>query len=239
MDCFSRVYGIPFVGARLHSFLTSEDDAGVDCASKTVYDIHRSDIYPQRPTLDLDTLGPSPLPYLKKVSPFVRTIISETNPGRIVLPTVRMLPSLETLTYAVPLLLDTTLRRIHPSALVLWSKLNAFLQSLYTTEHRVQSVRILPGPIILMRTDLETGDVLEEHVLDDFTEGSHLAVYRKYGMPVVLTASRPRTPFFGETLQELHLPTDLMSYGMQKCVQHTSWSVQSTGIASVLLDLID
>jgi hypothetical protein len=242
MDAFSSVYSVPFLGKRLHSFLSVADEAELDSTSKTLHTLHRKDVYPLTHTLDLDKVGretTAPIPYLKKVSPYVRVIQCTRNPGRIALPTVAKLPSLVSLTYAVPLLLDTTLRRIHPSTLLLWSKVNAFLQSLYTTDHRVRTVRIVPGPVILVRTDVDTGDILEEHVLDDCTEGSHLQIYRKYGMPVVLSVARPRTPFFGESVGEIRIPTALMSYGMQKSVQHTSWSVHSTGIASVVLDLTD
>lgn len=243
MPSFSDVYLIPLVGNLIHSFLPPKDDADISAVSEEYTDFHDEYVYPMRRELDLDGLGEDPLPYLAKVSPYTESITCARNPACIALPSVRLLPKLRTLTYAVPLVLDTSLRRIHPATHQYWANVNNFLQSLFTVDNHVESVRILPGPVHLVRTNPGSDDYVEEHILDDTTEGSHLQLYRKYGMPVVLQALRSRTMFFGDSLREIHIPKRLVSLAMQNwCADVpgcTEWDAQTTGIASVVLDLAD
>lgn len=243
MPSFSDVYLIPLVGNLVHSYLSPKDDAEISNVSEEYTEFHEEYIYPMRREIDLDTLGEDPLPYLSKVSPYVESITCMRNPSCVALPSVRTLPKLRTLTYAVPLVLDTTLRRIHPATHQYWAKVNDFLQSLFTVDNCVESVRIIPGPVHLVRTNPDSDDYVEEHILEDTTEGSHLQLYRKYGMPVVLNVYRPRTMFFGDDLRELHVPMRMASLAMQNwCADApgcTGWDAQATGIASVILDLAD
>ncbi len=241
MPSFTDVYLVPDIGQLISTFFNIRDDARLDSTNKEIRDFHRAAVYPLYNIIDLDAISEEvddPVPYLKKMTPFAEKITSTLNPGRLGIPTVRKMRNLREVTYAVPLVVDTTLRRIHPTTYRFWELVDSFLQSLFMFPNAVETVNIVPGAIVLVRTDPDRDDFLEEHVLNDTTEGSHLQIYRRYGMPVVMNVHKPAAPTHGTRLSRVHLPGRLASYGM-KNLHYEDWNTDITGIASLLLDLID
>lgn len=239
MTSFLDVYTVPDIGNNIHSFLTFTDESNLDKVNKEVYTFNREYVYPMCKTVDLDTFHSQPnfLNYLKKITYYIEHLTCKHNSSRTGIPTIRYMPSLKEITYAVPLVIDSTQRRIHPATHRLWGLVNNFLQSLYTHKNFVKKVNIVPGCVILVRCDPITDEFLEEHIINDTTEGSHLELYRWYGMPVVLNVVRPTVLYFGTELESVHCPFLLASYNMEK-IHCTDWNKQETGIASVILDLI-
>jgi hypothetical protein len=230
MASFDDIYHIPLVGHTIHKFLDLQDDACLDSTNKDIRDFHRKYVYPMIRKLDLDTLQDysTHVSYLKKISPFLEEITCQRNSGQTALPSVRCLPNLKHVTYAVPIVLDTTLQRIDTSTHRLWAHVNGFLRSLALVENNVETVNIIPGVVKLVRVDIEEDEVLEEHILEDTTEGSHFQLYRRYGMPVMLNFRLTKDI-------PVKIPGYLTSVSVEKFI---NWNTEHTGITSLILDLL-
>lgn len=230
MASFEHIYQIPLVGYTIHKFLDLQDEACLDSTNKDIRDFHRKYVYPTVRKIDLDTIQDytNHVAYIKKISPFLEEIICRKNSGQTALPSVRCLPNLKHVTYAVPIVLDTTLQRIDRATHHIWAHVNGFLRSLSIVENKVETVNIVPGVINLIRVDIEDDEILEEHTLEDTTEGSHLRLYRQYGMPVVLNFRLPKDI-------PVKIPGYITSVSVEKFID---WNTQDTGIASLILDLL-
>lgn len=237
MRSFEDVYLIPNVGAAIHGYLSTEDEARMDSTSNEIRAYHREWVYPMHRTIDIDKLydgAPTFVAskYLTKMSRYVEHIHCRRNECGVKLPRITCLPKLKTLTFAVPTILDTTLRRLHPNTHMLWSSVDTFLASVLRRHRYLEKIHIIPGVVILARTDVISGDYLEEHILEDTTEGSHLQIFRRFQMPVHIIM-----PYHAREI-DIKFPFQLASLA-SKNLGYTDWSVHETGIASVLLDLLD
>lgn len=238
MPSFENAYFIPNVGSLINNFMRPEDDIKIDSTSKSIREFHREWVYPGYRHMNIDDIyenassSRAALAYMTKMNPYVEEIECFRNVHGVKLPRLRSLPNLQDITFAVPIILDVTLRRIHPNTQELWRSVNMFINAAVTQENSLQKISIVPGVIVLVRTDPVTNEYLEEHVLEDMTEGSHLQIFRRYGLPVVLHAP------MGARHIDIKIPLQLASW-VTKNGGFTDWSVHETGIASVLLDLID
>ena len=235
---FESVYFIPNVGNLIGSFLCIEDELRLDSTSKSIRQFHREWVYPMYRLLNVDDIyaeassSRAACKYLTKMSPYAETVECFRNQHGAKLPGLRCLPKLRDITFAIPLIIDTTLRRIHPNTQELWASVNMFINSVVTQEHTLEKINIIPGVIIVVRSDPGSNEYLEEHILEDMTEGSHLQIFRRYQFPVTLHIPR--------TVREVDITIPLQIASLAtKNKNFTSWSVHETGIASALLDLYD
>lgn len=240
MPSFETAYFIPNVGGLINRYIGPEDETNLDMTSNAIRGFHREWVYPGYRYLNVDricnksSLRPAALKYMTKLNPYLEKIRCLRNECGIKLPSAKCLPKLTEITFAIPLILDTTLRRIHPDTQELWAAVNAFINAAVTREHAVQKIHIVPGVIVLVRTEPATGQYVEEHVLEDMTEGSHLQMFRRYQMPVALHVPRATRRV------EIKMPLQLASLASKNgTLCYTTWSIHETGMASVLLDLLD
>ena len=172
--------------------------------------------------------------YLTKMSPYATTIVSSKNSTGVCIPRITKLPKLKTVTYAVPLIIDVTFQRIHADTHRLWRGVSDFLHSLSMYNNDVDSVHIVPGIIMLVRTDVETHETLDTRILNDTCAGTHLRMYRRYQMPVTLMMPLPK-------LDMLTAPSQLMSWPIknmaQEISQYINWDT-TEGSGSFFMDLI-
>lgn len=241
---FEDVYLIPNLGALIWSFLPIEDEMRMDSVSTTIRQFHREWVYPTYRSIDIDTLctytssSVSPPKYLTKLSPYLEEITCVRNEQRLKLPRIEALPNLKRITYAVPFILDTTLRRIHPHTQMLWAAVNTFIRTSMMRPNQIESIDIVPGVILCVRTDPEDDEnYLEQHILEDTTEGSHLQLFNRYGMPVIIMLPPAYLQYI-----PMKFPFRMANYvgkTIAKRLHYTDWSVHEWGVASLLLDLID
>lgn len=242
---FLDLYCQPLIGYTISSYLTIEDDMRFDATCSDVRAFNRAYSYPMFRSLDLDCLVEQTdneryaTHYLRKLSPYVHEITSRKNELGFRIPSIHRLPHLRHLTLAVPLILDVTMGRIHPNTHHIWSNINLFLGSLTRHPNQLKSVMIVPGVIKLVRTEPDTQGYIDEHNIEDYCEGSHLAIYRRFGMPVTLSFFV--TPgHFG--LDQVHAPSYLMSLATKKSIQdhcaYLDWNRVHEGIGSFIVDLL-
>lgn len=240
MASFLDVFGISNIAFQISDYLTFEECLKFDCVSKDVYDINRESVYPMYREIDLDSVVDSlqdyigVKSYLTKMSPYATTIIASKNSTGVCIPRITKLPNLRTVTYAVPLIIDVTFQRIHADTHRLWQGVSGFLHSLSVNNNDVKSVHIVPGIIMLVRTDVDTNDTLETRILNDTCAGTHLRMYRRYQMPVTLMNPLPRLDMFTAPSQLMSLPIKNMA---QEISNYTNWDL-TEGSGSFFMDLV-
>lgn len=233
-----RAYSQLGVGQSISDYLNVRDEMALDCTCKTIYESNRAHVYPYYDHVHLDEVASGHsdeimTAYLRKLTPYLRCITSEYNHRRILIPLIGELPKLEEVRYAVPLILDVTMRQIHPDTYRFWIRLRAFLNSVAHTPNQLKKLEIVPGEVVLVHTNPLEQEYLDEHSLHDNTEGSHLHAFRFFQMPLLFILDYP------EKIQhiQLHAPTYIMNLGSKKFV-HTEWSDMSTGALSRMLELV-
>jgi hypothetical protein len=232
-----RAYSIPGLAYSISDYLNVRDEMALDCTCWAIHTANREHVYPRYDNINLDEVAygyPEKIlrAYLRKLAPHVQQITSDYNNQRILLPMIANMPKLETVRYAVPLILDITMRRIHPDTFRFWIRLRAFLNSVAHTPNVLKKLEIVPGEVVLVHTNPGEDDYVDEHVLRDNTEGSHLHAFRHFHMPVVLILDYPE-----QMNIELRAPTYLINFASKKFV-HTDWSDTSTGTLSRMLELV-
>ena len=232
-----RAYSTFGVAQSIADYLNVRDEMALDCTCWAVHAANREHVYPYYDNINLDEIAHGYSEkilkaYLRKLTPHVRQITCEYNNQRILLPLIAHMPKLETVRYAVPLILDVTMRRIHPDTFRFWIRLRAFLNSLAHTPNALKKLEIVPGEVVLVHTNPGEDDYVDEHVLRDNTEGSHLHAFRHFQMPVVLILDYPE-----QMNIELRAPSYLMNVASKKFV-HTDWSNGSSGALSRMLELV-
>lgn len=253
MDFLNDVYLNPLVGFTIDGFLSIEDDMLFDATNKEVRAFKREWVYPNPmyKYLNLDTVTETcesttcAEEYLKKMSPYLETIVSERNTHGFVLPRIQKLPKLRSLTYAVPLILDVTRHCIHPDTYRIFGSIDRFLQTACVHSNHLEHLSIVPGVIKLVRTNDETEDYVHEEVLPDTSEGTHRAYYRYFNMPTVFMFSIPRCEAVPSQLhlKTFHGPLWLLALvtriQLQKDTHCTDWDQTTSGIGSSFLDLFN
>lgn len=246
---FLDLYCQPLIGYTIGSYLSVEDDARMDATCTDIRAFHREYAYPMFRILNLDELLDAcsterwATGYLRKMSPYLYQITSRKNELGFRIPSIHRLPELRHLTLAIPLILDVTFNRIHPNTHHVWSNFNMFLGSLGRYPNKLETLTIVPGVIKMVRTDPITNEYIDEHNIEDYHEGSHLAIYRRFGMPVMLTffiSSAETASNF--TLQCLHAPSYLMALATKKAIQdhciYSDWNRIDEGVGSLIIDLL-
>ena len=238
MTTFLDLYLNPLQGKLIHSFLSVCDDQALDSTCKEIREFNRNHIYPLY--TEMDTAN-SNLAFIRKVSSYVKTLIVRDTRRPLFL---NYMPALEDITFVVPLVVDVTFRRIYEDTHSTWRDIAGFLQLLAVTPNNVHTVRIVPGNIKLLRIDVPTGDILEERIVQDSTEGSHLQLYRFYQFPPFISFFIPaiqscKGMFKVETL---HYPSQLATRSGKNTLHniitnYTTWDINTTGLASMFFDL--
>lgn len=247
MDFLNDLYLSPLIGYTIDSFLGVEDETRFDATNKEVRAFKREWVYPMYRDLDFDELVGScentewAASYLQKMNGYFETIECRRNDRGFKLPSARKFTKLRKLTFAVPLILDVTRQSIHIDTYRIWGSVDRFLQSICVFPNKLESVRIVPGIIKLVRTDPDTGDYVSEHILNDRSEGTHMRYYRRFGAPVLLMFAMPSAVPIQFHAKDIHLPSWLMSFKtriqIQKHATYTDWDQTSEGTASAFLDL--
>jgi hypothetical protein len=226
----------------INRFLGIEDQFSIENTCKDTQQFQMDFVYPMTKTLDVQTLSDRTRTrrwvtrYLEKVQQHVRVLEPCYNHAYVP-PTIEHLPNLREVTVAVPLILDATRQSVHPTTQIAWGELNRFLRSLTIHPNQLETLRIVPGIIKMVRTDLDTNAILDQHIVDDIEEGSHLRLYRVFDLPIVLYGLN------AENLQgkTIHAPSSLMAlslrHAMKNCKGYTDWSGHTQGHASILFDL--
>lgn len=232
-----KLYSIPGVAQTIADYLDVRDEMALDCTCSLVYNANREHVYPYYDVVNLDHVAGRYSDtilkaYLRKLGQHIRHITSEYNQRKLLLPLVHQLPKLETLRYAVPLIMDVSMRRIHPDTYRFWINLRSFINSVCNVPNSVKKIDIVPGQVLLVHTTPGEDDYFDELVLRDNTEGSHMHAFRYFQMPVILIVDYPHL------LQaELHAPKQIMDL-MSKKIVHTDWSNEPCGILSRMLELV-
>ena len=240
MASFLDVFGISNLAFQISDYLTGEECLKFDCVCKDVYEINRESVYPMYREIDLDAIVESlqdhigVKSYLTKMSPYATTIIASKNSTGVCIPRITKLPKLRNVTYAVPLIIDVTFQIIHADTHRLWKGVSDFLSSLSTTNNDVESVHIVPGVIMLVRTDVETNETLDTRILNDTCAGTHLRMYRRYQMPVTLMTALPKLDMLTAPWELMSLPIKNMA---QEISQYINWDM-TEGSGSFFMDLV-
>lgn len=247
MPRFEDVYSISGVGVSINKFLTIREDTQLDMTSKEIRTIHRDSVYPFYTHYNVDELydelgsGTAVKGYLKKVSLFAKTIHMGKNEGMVKIASIRTLPNLEEMTFAVPMIVDATLRMIHPHTHRIWAELAMLVQSLQEFPNKLRRLYIVPGIVRAVRVNINDFDeYLEEEVLCDMTEGSHLHTMRRMGMPVLFSNFLPIRQGFC-VLEELKVPHRLLSLTakntLERDISLIDWDFLKSGVFSMIIDL--
>jgi hypothetical protein len=231
---FLDVYCIPLVGYTINRYLSIRDQNVLGSTCKDAQSFLKEFVHPMCKTLNLDDIAKQvPETHLER---YVNQLISHAHTIRpcydafVAPPFIHTAPHLRNYTIAIPLVLNTDERRIDDTTTYAWITVRNFLRSLSETPNAVTSVRIVPGCIKLLSAD-------SGFTIEDYTEGSHLRVYRWFQFPVMLyDISLKNTQ-----LTQFHGPSHLMALGlrerMEKCVTRTDWSGQEQGAIFKLLAL--
>ena len=252
MDFLNDVYLNPLVGFTIDGFLSIEDDMLFDATSKEVRAFKREWVYshPMYKYLNLDTVTETcetscAEEYLKKMSPYLETIVSERNALGFVLPHIQKLPKLRSLTYAIPLILDVTHRCIHPDTCRIFGSVDRLLQTACVYPNELEHISIVPGTVKLVRTEEGLEEYIREDIVCDTTEGTHRAYYRYFDMPTMFMFSIPRggpIPNYLR-LKSFHGPLWLFALvtrmELQKDTHCTDWDQTTSGIGASFLDLFN
>jgi len=239
---FLDIYCVPLLGYNISTFLNIEDQAELSATCKDARTFQTDFVYPMCKTLDLQSVSDRArtrrwvMRHLTSVSPHIHTLTPcyETSYVPLSIDTV---PRLRHATLAVPLVLDVTQQTIHPSTLIAWSNLNRFIRSITIHPNNLESLRIVPGIVKLVRTNPETGGILDSYTVPDMEEGSHLRLCRVFELPIVLYG------FNGDLLKgkTVHIPSQMMALSLrselQKNKAYTDWSGHTQGYTSMLFDL--
>lgn len=253
MDFLNDVYLNPLVGFTIDGFLGIEDDMLFDATSKEVRAFKREWVYthPMYTYLNLDIVTESSTStvcaeeYLKKMSPYLETIVSQHNTLGFVLPSIQKLPKLRSLTYAIPLILDVTHRCIHPDTYRIFGSVDRLLQTACIHPNQLEHMSIVPGIMKLVRTEEDSDDYVREDILCDTTEGTHCAYYRYFNMPTMFMFSIPRCDAIPNhlRLKSFHGPLWLFALvtrmQLQKDIHCTDWDQSRVGIGASFLDLFN
>jgi hypothetical protein len=231
---FLDLYCNPLIGHNINRYLSIRDQTVLASTCKDARSFLEDFVHPMCKILDLDDVAKQ-LPvthlerYANRLIPHAHTIrpcYDEFVPP----PSIQTAPRLRDYTIAIPLVLNTDERRIDDTTSYAWIAVRNFLRSLSETPNAVTSVRIVPGIIKMVSGD-------SEFAIEDYTEGSHLRVYRWFQFPVMLyDISMKNTQ-----LKHFHGPSHLMALGlrsrMEKLATHTDWSGQEQGAIFKLLAL--
>lgn len=238
MTTFLDIYLNPLQGKTIHKFLSVKDEQALDSTCKEVRAFNRKHVYPSYSEIDTANFNSA---FIRKINSHIKTLIVRDTRRSLFL---NYMPVLEEITFVVPLVVDVTFRRIYEDTHVVWRDIAGFLQLLTVTPNKVHTVRIVPGDIKLIRIDVPTGDTLEEHTVQDSTEGSHLQLYRFYQFP-------PFISFFIPAIQSckgmfkvntFHYPSQLATRSGKNTLHniisnYTTWDNNRTGLASMFYDL--
>lgn len=248
MPRFEDVYSIQGLGFTINKFLTICDDARLDMTSKEIRTIHRESVYPLYSYYDVDELYDNlgsdiaVKGYLKKISPYAKTITMRKNEAMVKIASIRTMPNLEEMTFAVPLILDATLSMIHPNTQRVWADLGMLIQSLQEFPNKLRFLHIVPGIVRIVRVNVNDFDeYLENQVLYDTTEGSHLHIMRVFGLPVLLGNFLPKRQGCC-VLEELTVPHRVLSLAakntLEADIRLIDWDFLHTGVFSMILELL-
>ncbi len=248
MRTFEEIYQIPGLGHNINRFLTVKDDTRLDTTNKVIRKIHRDSVYPLYTHYDVDELYESiesekgVKEYLRKVSSYAKTIQIRKNKASVKIASIRTLPNLEEMTFAVPMILDTSLAMIHPHTSRIWAELAMFVQSLQEYPNKLKKLHIVPGIIRIVQVNMNDFDeYLQDEILEDNKEGSHLAIMRRFGFPVLFSNFFPKHQGYC-VLEELKVPYRLLSLAAKNTldsdIKLIDWDFLSRGIFSGILDLL-
>jgi hypothetical protein len=232
-----KLYSIPGVAQAISDYLDVRDEMALDCTCSLIHEANREHVYPYYDIMDLDHVAGRYSDtilraYLRKLAPYIREITSEYNPRMLLLPLIQKLPKLETLRYAVPLIMDVSMRRIHPDTFRFWVNLRSFINSVCNVPNQLKKIDIVPGQVMLVHTNPGEDEYFDEMVLRDNTEGSHMHAFRYFQMPVVMIVDYPNL-----LTAELRAPKQIMDLTSKKIV-HTDWSNEPCGVLSRMLELV-
>lgn len=239
---FLDTYCIPLVGYTINSFLKIEDQFVLAATCKDAQTFRTDFVFPMCKTLDLQALSERTRTrrwatrYLDNVVGHVR-VLKPCFDYTYMPPTIDRMPNLREITIAIPLILDANQQRIHPITQMAWAEVNRFLRSLTVHPNKLETLRIIPGVLKLVRAEPETNAILDEHLVHDIEEGSHLRLYRVFELPIQLYGLN------AEQLQgkRIHAPSQVMAlslrHAMKNCKGYTDWSGQTQGHATILFDL--
>lgn len=239
---FLDLYCVPLLGNNINTFLKVEDQAELAATCRDARHFQIDFVYPMCKTLDLQALyDQSRTPrwvqrHLENTDPHVR-VLKPCYDYTFMPPTINTLPNLREITIAVPLILDATHQSIHPTTMIAWAELNRFMRSLTTHPNKLETLRIVPGIVQMVRTNPETREILDSYTVPDREEGSHLRLYRVFELPVALYGFNPEHL----TCKNIHAPASLMALSLRtelrKKKAYTDWSGHTQGHISILFDL--
>ena len=155
---------------------------------------------------------------------------------------IRTLPNLEEMTFAVPMILDTTMGMIHPHTYRIWAELAMFVQSLQEYPNKLRKLHIVPGIIRIVRVNMDDFDeYLQDEILEDTTEGSHFAIMHRFGFPVLFSNFFPKRQGYC-VLEQLKVPQRLLSLAAKNTldsdIKLVNWDFLNRGIFSDIIDLL-
>lgn len=181
-----QAYCIPGLGNILHSFLRTDDELRLDSTCRTVREFHRSDVYPTFKHLDMEEVDyhsdtmVACRKYATKLSRYAEQITYLRNASMLKIPRLHSMPRVREIRYAIPLVVDISNRSIHHYTWQLWEGVEALLHELsLDIDHPMESIQIVPGNLLFVRTSFNTGEVVSEKWMEDAHESTHLLYYRR------------------------------------------------------------
>lgn len=243
MTNFERLYEIPLVGTLVSEFLTTDDDASLDCVCKNVYAIHRDTIYPGIRGISPDYLEGSSdtiRTFMNKCNPFVDVIHLNENRHMFCIRTIRKLPNLRELVLAVPL--EVSEEGIADSTRQIWDTIHNFINSLTLIPNKLEKLVIVPGYIRVY-------DGGACHMISDSKAMDHLAIYRSptHGFSSRVSLYGQALPGYCK-LKYLEMPTRMLDWPTEEKLfdlklipdlEFKDWDSEGLGAMTVIANLIN
>lgn len=251
MTTFLDVFTIPGIAHTLWSYLTVEDELRYDSTCKDVRTVHREFVYRGETILDYDRIADecenciAIESQIGKRKKYATEIIWHglfwRGSDDI---DITLSPNLKVLNLCIPIDIDVTRSRIMDSTHEMCAIVNRCINQICNTPNNIQSIIVRPGTVTLFKFNLDTEESILKWSVFDCCEGSHLKLYKKFGMPVFIDIVTPNPEEVHLVAKRAYLPRALMSLGSRILLNDipgtalVDWDDEDEGIVGMFVDLM-
>lgn len=251
MTTFLDVFTIPGIAHNLWSYLNAEDEVCYDSTCKDVRIVHREFVYKGEPCLDYDDVAQytencaAIQSHINKRKKYATELIWQGLDWRTSDDIdITLSPNLKVLDIRIPIDIDVTRSTIMDSTHEICAIVNRCINQICNTSNIIQNVMVRPGAITLCKFNLDTDEPILTRTIFDYCEGSHLKLYKKFGMPVFIDIVIPNPEEVHLIAKRVYLPRALMSLGSRillNDVPNTAlvdWDDEDEGEVGMMVDLM-
>jgi hypothetical protein len=251
MTTFLDAFTIPGVAHNLWSYLNAEDEVRYDSTCKDVRIVHREFVYKGEPIVDYDEIAmhtenctaiQSQINKRNKYATHIYWHGFYWRSGEDIDITVS--PNLKVLDLRIPIDLDITRSKIMDSTHEMCAVINRCLNQICNTKNNIHTIKVQPGDITLIKFNLDTEEEVLSRRLYDYCDGSHLKLYKKFGMPIFIDLAVPNIEDVHLIAKRAHLPRALMSLRSRILLNDipdtalVDWDDEDEGVAGMMVDLM-